>query len=116
METSQQLAATIAEVLDSKKGKEIVLIDIGHMTVIADFFVICSATSTIQVRALAEEVEEKISQIGSDVRRKDGFGDCRWIVLDYGNVMVHVFHQDERAYYNLERLWVDGENLRGYGT
>jgi ribosome-associated protein len=116
MQTSHEMALEVMKILDSKKGKDILLIDIAKMTIIADYFVLCSATSTIQSRALADEVEEKMSEKGNDVIRKEGFGGSRWIVLDYGNVMVHIFHEQERAYYNLERLWVDGNNAEGFGT
>ena len=100
----------IAEILDSKKGEDIAILDVNHLTSVTDFFVIAGAHSTLQARAMAEEVEDKLSEIGLEARRRDGYGDSRWIVLDYSSVIVHVFHYEEREVYNIERLWMDGSN------
>ena len=80
------------------------------MTIIADYFVIASGRSANQVRALIDEVDDKLSELGENPRRREGTNEGRWAVLDYGNVLVHVFHEQEREYYNLERLWMDGSN------
>lgn len=106
----KELALLIAGILNDKKGDNVLVLDVAHLTSIADYFVICAGRSTTQVRALAEDVEEKMSEKGIDVRRRDGYGDSRWVVLDYASVIVHVFHEQEREYYNIERLWMDGSN------
>jgi len=106
----KELAMQIAEILDSKKGEDIAVLDVNHLTSVTDFFVIAGAHSTLQARAMAEEVEDKLSEIGLEARRRDGYGDSRWIVLDYSSVIVHVFHYEEREVYNIERLWMDGSN------
>lgn len=106
----KELAMQIAEILDSKKGEDIAILDVNHLTSVTDFFVIAGAHSTLQARAMAEEVEDKLSEIGLEARRRDGYGDSRWIVLDYSSVIVHVFHYEEREVYNIERLWMDGSN------
>lgn len=108
---SKELATKIAQALDSKQGIDIMILEVTHLTSITDYFVIASGRNTIQVRAMAETVEEKLDEQGIQARRKEGYQDARWIALDYGSVIVHIFHTDERAYYNIERLWMDGGNL-----
>lgn len=110
MNEARELALKIAAALDKKKGENITILNVNHLTSITDYFVITSAKNTVQVRAMAEDVEEKLSEIGIDARRKEGYADSRWVVLDYGSVIVHIFHIDEREYYNIERLWMDGSN------
>lgn len=107
----KELAMAIAQALRNKKGRDIVILDVKHLTSITDFFVIAGAANTLQVRAMAEEVEEELGKAGVEPRRKEGYADARWVVLDYASVIVHVFHEEERAYYNIERLWMDGGNL-----
>lgn len=106
----KELALQIAEILDSKKGEDIAVLDVNHLTSVTDYFVIAGAHSTLQARAMAEEVEDKLAEAGLEARRRDGYGDSRWIVLDYASVIVHVFHYEEREVYNIERLWMDGSN------
>ena len=79
----------------------------GDKTIIADWFVIASGRSTTQVKALCDELEEKTAEKGMIARRKEGYQEGRWIVMDYGTILVHIFHPEEREYYKLERLWVD---------
>ena len=105
---SKELAAFIKKVLEDKKAKEIQVIDISGVTVIADYFVICTGTSTTHIRALADEVEAKLEEQGRFKLRKEGYNTLRWVLLDYGDVVLHVFHEEDRAFYNLERLWIDG--------
>ncbi len=108
------LEYTIAEILDSKKAGDITIVNVGHLTVIAEKFVICSATSNLQVRSLRDEVEEQLKKRGINMIRNDGDRDSRWVVLDYGHVIVHIFHHQEREFYNIERLWADGSNIERY--
>lgn len=114
MTNSREIAETSAKLLSAKKGSDIILLNIEHLTVIADYFVIASAKSTTQVKALGEHVEEKFSEMGLEPVRREGFTDGRWIVLDYGDVVVHIFHDEMRMFYCLERLWEDGNNLIRY--
>lgn len=108
---SKDLATLIAQVLDSKHGDNIMILEVNHLTSITDYFVIASGRSTMQVKAMGEAVEEKLEESGIVVRRKEGYQDARWVVLDYAGVIVHIFHPEEREYYNIERLWMDGGNL-----
>ena len=105
-----QYVETIADALYQKKAQNIVALDVSEMTVITDAMVIASGRSAIQVKTLADEVEERMSEAGVEPRRKEGQQDGRWIVLDYSSVIVHIFHPEEREYYNIERLWTDGSN------
>lgn len=104
------LAQQIASILYDKKAQDILALNVGHMTVITDTMVIASGRSAIQVKTLADEVDERLAQEGIHPRRSEGHNEGRWIVIDYASVIVHIFHQEERAYYNLERLWEDGSN------
>lgn len=102
------LKKNIVEILESKKAIDINVIDVDKVTVLADTFVVCSGTSTPHVKALVDELEEKLEEIGVKPIRKEGYDTARWILLDFGNVVVHVFHRDERDYYDLDSLWEDG--------
>ncbi len=99
-----RLAALAAE---DKKGRDILLLEIGALSPIADYFVICSAGSAIQAKAIADGVDEKLSAAGAKLLRKEGYEQAGWVLLDYGSVVVHVFQEEERSFYNLERLWGD---------
>lgn len=111
MMNSKEMAEKIAKALDDKQGVDIMMLEVTHLTSITDYFVIASASNTMKVRALAENVEEEMEKAGIVVRRKEGMNEARWIVLDYASVIVHVFHSEEREFYNIERLWTDGGNL-----
>ena len=114
MLSAAELAHRIAEILDSKKARDISIVDIGELTVIAEKFVICTATSTIQVRSLSDEVEVVLKEQGIEEIRREGYRESRWVVLDYGHVIVHIFHSQEREFYNIERLWTDGNNVERF--
>ncbi len=97
----------LCEVLYNKKAVDIVAINVADKTIIADWFVICSGRVSAQVKALCDEAEEKSAELGLTILRKEGYTEGRWIVIDYGNILLHIFHPQEREYYNMERLWVD---------
>ena len=102
---SRDLAALATEALTEKKGRDIESIDIAGKTILADWFVLCSGTSVTHIRSLADGVTEKLSRSGRPPLRLEGYDSARWILLDFGDVVVHIFHETERAFYNLERLW-----------
>lgn len=104
------IAKAAVRALDSKKAEEMEVIHITELTIIADYFVLASANSSTQVKALADEVEFQLKQAGVEPLHIEGRA-TGWIVLDYGAVVVHVFHKEQRAYYQLDRLWTDGEKL-----
>ena len=96
-----------------KKGIDIKVLDIKGLSSIADYFVIVSGNSVRQVSALADEIEEKMDEKGINLENIDGKTTSRWILLDYGDIIVHVFHKDEREYYDIERLWSKEEEENG---
>jgi len=105
---SRELAEKIVSILEEKKAKDLNIIDIREISILADYFVICSGTSTTHIKTLADEVEEKMLEAGIELLHKEGYNSARWILLDYGEVVVHIFHEEDRQFYNLERLWADG--------
>ena len=107
---STELALRIAQILFDKKALDITVLRVGHMTVITDYMVIASGRSALQVKSLADDVDDALAVEGVSLRAKEGQGEGRWIVLDYGTVLVHIFHPEDRQFYHLERLWEDGEN------
>ena len=111
---AKQIAEKIAEGLYNKKAQDILIIDIADMTVIADCFVVASGTSAIQTKAFCDEVQRVMLEDGVAHTRLEGYAAGRWIVLDYEDVLVHIFHKEEREFYNLERLWDDGFNVAQY--
>ncbi len=108
---SLQTAKLAAKALDSKKGLDIKIIKIRDISSIADYFVIATGTSNTHVKALADEVEYQLDNNGISVSSVEGQRNDTWILLDYIDVIVHVFSEDAREYYNLERLWEDGEEV-----
>ncbi len=98
----------LLKILDEKKAFDIIAIDVADKTIVADWFVICSGSSVIQVKAICDEVLEKYPETGLSLRRREGYTEGRWIVLDFGHVLLHIFYPEEREYYNIERLWTDG--------
>ena len=109
--TPDKLADAVAQFLGEKKGRDITVIDISARSIIADYFVIASATSTTQVKALADYVDEKLS-VGFGIEPLHRDSDKKWIAIDYGSVIVHIFYEEMREFYQLERLWSDGTNTR----
>ncbi|MBE6852482.1 MAG: ribosome silencing factor [Ruminococcus sp.] len=101
----------IVSALDSKKAENIEVLGITNLTVLADYFVIANGTSTTHTKTLADEVEYQLSQTGTEPARKEGHNGSNWIVLDYSDIIVHVFYKETREFYQLERLWADGEHV-----
>ena len=110
MSDERALALRAAEILYDKKALDIVALDVSHMTVITDCMVICSGRNAQQVHSLCDDVEDAMAAEGVLVRKKEGQNDGRWAILDYGHLLVHIFHPESREYYHLERLWADGTN------
>lgn len=110
-----ELALACAKALSDKKAQDIVILDVHEQTVVCSYFVIASGRSTTQVRALGDAVEEKLEKdAGMLPVRKEGLREGRWGVLDYGDVIVHIFNDECRLFYHLERLWDEGDNVRKY--
>ena len=98
--------------LDSRKGQDIEILRVDGVTSMVDYFIICSGSSNTQIRTLGDEVEFKIKEkLGLDPLHREGYQSASWILLDYGFLIVHVFHRDAREFYNLGRLWADAERI-----
>ena len=109
--TPKEIAITAAKALDSKKGQDIKVIDVGNLTSLADYFAICSGTSNTQINALCDAVEKAVNEGGEPTLHREGYRGGTWVLLDFGSVVVHVFSNEARAFYSLERLWQDGTPL-----
>ncbi len=109
--TPKDMALLAAKALDSKKAKEIKVIEIGDLTTLADYFVIAAGTSNTQISALSDVVEEYLKREGEMALRREGYRDGTWVLLDYGSIAVHIFSEEAREFYDLERLWRDGKEV-----
>ncbi|AUG57195.1 MAG TPA: ribosome silencing factor [Ruminiclostridium sp.] len=103
-----KIAKKIADVLEDKKAKDIKIINIRELSTLADYFVIASGTSVINIKMLSDEVEAKMEEENVKLLHREGYNSARWVLMDYGSVVVHIFHEEDREFYNLERLWSDG--------
>ena len=109
--TTLQQAKETAKILSEKKGLDIKVIEISDVSVIADYMVIATGNSSTHVKALADEVEEQLDDMGISVSHIEGYRSNSWILLDYIDIIVHVFSNEAREYYDLERLWEDGTDV-----
>jgi ribosome-associated protein len=108
---STEMANNAVERLKDKKATDIKLLDIHELSTIADYFIIATGNSTTQVQAMSDELEDKMELAGYKMHHKEGFRNGRWVLLDFGHIIVHLFHDEERKFYNLERLWVDAKSV-----
>jgi ribosome-associated protein len=111
--TGRDILRVAVKAADEKKAENIVALNMKGISLVADYFMICHGSSEKQVQAIAREIKEKAEEHQIPVKRLEGFDEAKWILVDLGDVVAHVFHKDERTYYNLERLWGDAplENL-----
>lgn len=114
--TIKEKKDTICKLLSDKKAQDILSIAVEHLTILADYFVICSANSVPQTKSIAEHLEDKMSEQGVELKHKEGLKEARWIILDYNDVIVHIFLNDTRQMYSLEKLWSDGENIERFSN
>ena len=106
---SKKMAGIACRALESKKGEDIRVIDIGEVSVIADYFVIASASNLNQLQAMVDSVEEELYKAGYTCEQKEGNRNSSWILMDYKDIIVHVFSREDRLFYDLERIWQDGK-------
>lgn len=111
MDTSKEMARLAYEALEDKKGEDIQIIDIKDISSIADYFIIANGSNSSQVDALVDSVMERLSRNGYKPKRVEGVRSASWILMDYGDVVVHVFSKEDRLFYNLERIWRDGRTI-----
>lgn len=112
--SSIQTVQSVCKALSEKMAVNIKIVDIKGISDLADYFVVCSGKSAPQVKALYEHLEETMEKQGKFVLRKEGMGEGRWIALDYGDVIVHIFHKETRDVYALDTLWNNGNNVTDY--
>ncbi len=111
MEQSKQMAKLAYQALDEKKGEDIKIIDISNVSVLADYFIIANGKNDSQVHALVDAVEEELDKNGFTVKQREGYGLGSWVLLDFGEIIVHVFDRENRLFYDLERIWRDGKTV-----
>ena len=111
MMDSKIMALEIAKALDSKKGQDIQVLKTGELTTLADYFVICTATSSTQIKALADACEKALKEQGEPPHPIEGHRGGTWVLMDFSAVVVHIFNDEARKFYDLERLWQDAEKL-----
>ncbi|WHY65782.1 ribosome silencing factor [Neobacillus sp. SuZ13] len=104
---NHELLKIAVKAADDKRAEDILALNMRGISLIADYFIICHGNSDKQVQAIAREIKEKAQEHGCEVKRIEGFDEARWVLIDLGDVVAHVFHRDERSYYKLERLWGD---------
>jgi ribosome-associated protein len=104
---SNELAKNIAQLILSKKGFDIKILDLKSLTTIADYFIICTGDSTTQVKAIADNIDKELRDNGIKCYHKEGYDTLNWVLLDYVDVVVHIFRTEARAFYNLEKFWGD---------
>lgn len=106
--TDKEVIKIVYDALDDKKGIDIKILDISKISVMADYFIIVSGSNKNQVQALADNVEEELLKLDVHCKQVEGYPSGNWILMDYGNFIVHIFNQDDRLFYDLERIWKDG--------
>lgn len=112
--TSKDFAILAAKAMDEKKARDITILELCELSLITDYFIICTGTTRVQTQAIADNVEEEMEKAGIKLYRREGYPEGRWILMDYGNSIIHIFQDEERLFYNLERLWADAPRVR-YG-
>ena len=111
MLTAKEVALQVTKALDEKKGMNIKLLKIDKVSTLAEYFLICTGTSNTHVKTLCDYAEYEMEQLGEPMLGREGHRGNSWELLDYGTIVVHVFTEEAREFYNLERLWADAENV-----
>ncbi len=111
-ERSKEMAKIAVDALEEKKAKDVKVLDISDVSVMADYFIIASGSNRNQVQAMADEAEERLQKAGFEPRQVEGYQTANWILLDYQDLIIHIFDEENRLFYDLERIWRDG-NLVG---
>ena len=111
MDVAKEMVRLAYEALEDRKGEDIQVIEIKDISIIADYFIIANGTNTPQVDALVNSVTDKLGRQGYNPKRIEGVRSASWILMDYGDVVVHVFSKEDRLFYNLERIWRDGKTI-----
>ncbi len=111
MDVSKEMVKLAYQALEDKKGEDIQVIEIKDISIIADYFIIANGMNSLQVDALVDSVKDALGRKGYEPKRIEGIRSASWILMDYGDVVVHVFSKEDRLFYNLERIWRDGKSV-----
>ena len=110
-EKINEMVEISVKALEDKKAEDIKVIDISQISVLADYFIIASGTNKSQIQALCDAVEEKLGRAGHPLKQMEGYDNANWVLLDFGDIIVHVFDRENRLFYDLERIWCDGKTV-----
>lgn len=111
MDHSKEMVKLAYAALDEKKGEDIQIIDIQGVSVLADYFIIANGNNSNQVQAMADQVQENLAKAGYECKQVEGYQSANWILMDYKDIIVHVFCREDRLFYDLERIWRDGKTI-----
>ena len=111
MEQTKKMVKIAYQALDEKKGEDIKIINLEGISVLADYFIIANGTNSSQVQALVDNVEEELHKAGYSLKQREGYSNGNWVLLDFGDVIVHIFDRENRLFYDLERIWRDGKEI-----
>ena len=111
MEQAKKMVKTAYQALDEKKGEDLKIINLEAISVLADYFIIANGTNSSQVQALVDNVEEELHKAGYSLKQREGYSNGNWVLLDFGDVIVHIFDRENRLFYDLERIWRDGKEI-----
>ena len=111
MMNSKEMVKAAAAAIEEKKGEKVKIIDISKVSVIADYFVIASGKNANQIRAIADEIEEKLGREGVTPKQIEGYQNAGWVLMDYRDIIIHIFNEEERLFYDIERIWSDGKSV-----
>lgn len=110
--TSKEIAKIAYHAIDDKKGIDISVIDISEVSILADYFIIAGGNNINQIKAIADNVMEELGKSGLHAKNVEGYSNANWILMDYNDVIIHIFNQDDRLFYDLERIWRDGKDIK----
>ena len=110
-EHGKEMARIAYDALEEKKGENIKVVNISGVSIIADYFIIATGGSNSQINALVDNVNEKMHKAGYPLKQREGYGQGSWVLLDFGDIIVHVFDKENRSFYNLEHVWSDGREV-----
>ncbi len=110
-EKVRKMAKITIEALEDKKAEDIKVIDISQVSVLADYFIIANGSNRSQIQALSDAVEEKLGGAGYPLRQIEGYDNASWVLLDFGDIIIHIFDRENRLFYDLERIWCDGKSM-----
>jgi ribosome-associated protein len=111
MDISREMAKTACHALSEKKAEDLRVIEISEISPLADYFIIATGSNTNQIQAMVDAVDEALTKAGHPVKQIEGNRNSSWVLMDYGDIIVHIFSQEDRLFYNLEKIWTDGKRI-----